>query len=432
MTEEKTTLPALGTPFTYVIRGGQPLNGEIRVGGMKNAATPIIAATLLIRDEVRLENVPRLSDVERMLGILRSLGSKAEWTGPNEVAINTSSADLALLDSKSVKSMRSSILLMGPLLSRFHEVSVPEPGGCIIGNRPLDSHMDVLSALGASIEVDRATGLFHLAASELVGAVLRPVFSVTATENAVMAAVLAKGKSVIRLAAAEPHVKDLCDFLVKAGAEIRGGGTHDVEINGVEKLHGTTHRIIPDQIEAGTFMALGAVTKGEMTITDLEPEHMEIVFHVLRKAGVRFEVKERSVVMAPHASLDAFKLQTLPYPGFPTDLQQPFGVLATQCRGTTLIHDPMYEGRLGYMSELGKMGANATICDPHRVLVSGPTPLYGQAIRSLDLRAGATMVIAGLIASGETTIGSAEIIDRGYERLDERLRAIGADIERVY
>jgi UDP-N-acetylglucosamine 1-carboxyvinyltransferase len=426
------TAKTVGAPSRFVIRGGRPLNGEIKVGGMKNAATPIIAATLLIREPVRLENVPRLSDVERMLDILRSLGSTAEWTGPNGLAIDNAKADLASLNVKAVKAMRSSVLLMGPLLSRFHEVSIPEPGGCIIGNRPLDAHLEALGALGAEIEVDRVSGIYTLKAARLVGSGdVLPVFSVTGTENAVMAAVLAEGRTVIRLAAAEPHVEDLCRFLVSAGASIQGLGTHTLVIDGVGSLHGVSHRLIPDQIEAGTFLALGAVTKGTLRITGVEPKHLDMAFYLLHKAGAVFDIEGDTVVMGPHASLRSFKLQTLPYPGFPTDLQSPFGVLATQCIGTSLIQDPMFEGRLSYVNELVKMGANAVICDPHRVLISGPTPLYGQEIRGLDLRAGATLVIAGLIASGETILHGAEIIDRGYERLDERLRAVGADIERA-
>ena len=421
----------LGTPSRFIINGGNPLEGEIKVGGMKNAATPIIAATLLIKEPVRLENVPRLSDVERMLDILRSLGSAAEWVGDNELVIDNAPADLASLNAKAVKAMRSSILLMGPLLTRFHEVTIPEPGGCIIGNRPLDAHLDVLGALGAEIDVDRSSGVYSLKATRLTGTTVMPVFSVTATENAIMAAVLATGRTVIKLAAAEPHVEDLCRFLTRAGAKIQGAGSHTIVIDGVSALRGATHRLIPDQIEAGTFAALGAVTKGTLRIKGVVPEHLDIVLLLLKKTGAPFHLEGDTLVMEPPTTLDAFKLQTLPYPGFPTDLQSPFGVLATQCRGTTLLQDPMYEGRLGYINELTKMGANAVICDPHRVLISGPTPLYGQEIRGLDLRAGATLVIAGLIAQGETVLHGAEVIDRGYERLDERLRAVGAAIERA-
>jgi UDP-N-acetylglucosamine 1-carboxyvinyltransferase len=254
---------------------------------------------------------------------------------------------------------------------------------------------------------------------------------VTATENAVMAAVLAKGQTQIRVAAAEPHVQDLCKFLVAAGARISGIGTHVIVIDGVSELRGgVTHRIIPDQIETATFAVIGALTKGTLHITGVEGDHLDMILRVMARAGVRYELNGDVLTMLKPKSLTGFKLQTLPYPGFPTDAQAPFGLMATQAVGTSLIHDPMFDGRFGYIGELQKMGANATVCDPHRVIISGPTPLYGTEIRSLDLRAGATLVIAGLIANGETLIHGAEIVDRGYEDLHGRLKAVGADIVR--
>ncbi|MFH1046997.1 MAG: UDP-N-acetylglucosamine 1-carboxyvinyltransferase [Patescibacteria group bacterium] len=422
---------AANDQIRMVIRGGKPLNGDIQVGGMKNAATPIIAATLLIRDVCVLTNVPRLSDVERMLDILRSLGADLAWTGPNTLSIDTSKADIGSLDRQAVKAMRSSILLMGALLARFNEATIPQPGGCIIGNRPIDDHLRVLSGLNANIK-SNDDGTLTLTTNGLTGSKqILPVFSVTATENALMAAVTATGTTIIRLAAAEPHVTDLGEFLVSAGAKISGLGTHTIVVEGVKALHSTTHRIIPDQIEAGTLAVLGALTKGTLNIRGVELDHLDMILLQLQRAGVNFEVKGDTLIMPSAGMLKSFKLQTLPYPGFPTDLQAPFGVLATQCAGTSLIHDPMYEGRLGYINELAKMGANATICDPHRVVVTGPTPLYGNEIHGLDLRAGATLVIAGLLASGETILHNAAVIDRGYERLDQRLRALGADIQRM-
>ena len=417
--------PAVGTKL--VIRGGKKLAGSIPVRGMKNAATPIIAATLLLSEPAVITNVPRLTDVERMLDILRSLGAAAEWTAAHEVTIDTRAADLSSLDARAVKSMRSSILLMGPLLARFHEVALPEPGGCIIGNRPIETHLSALEALGA--QISRRGTDYVLRAGKLRGTeITLQEFSVTGTENALMAATLAEGRTVIKLAATEPHVQDLAHFLNAAGARISGIGTHTLTIEGVAKLGGVRHRLIPDQIEAGTFAVLGALMKSPLRITGADPSHLDIVTLKLRQAGAQVTVTAEGIdVMAP-STLKSFRLQAMPYPGFPTDLQAPFGVLATQCAGTSLIHDPMFEGRLGYIGELVKMGANATICDPHRVLVSGPTPLYGQEIRGLDLRAGATLVIAGLVATGETVIHGADVIRRGYEALDERLAALGADI----
>lgn len=430
------SMTAVKTPETkaptsrLLIRGGRPLDGEIRVGGMKNAATPIIAATLLIKDRCVLRNVPRLSDVERMLDILRSLGATVEWTGEHELTIDATNADLASLDAKAVKSMRSSILLMGPLLSRFHEVEIPEPGGCNLGNRPIDTHLVALEALGGKIE--RVEKNYRLTTTGLKGGlIVLPEFSVTATENAIMAAVLAEGRTTIKIAACEPHVQDLAKFLVAAGARIRGIGTHTLVIDGVTSLKGATHDIIPDQIETATFAVIGALSKGTLRIVGVDPEQLDMILLVMGKAGVRYSLDGDVLTMLKPASYSAFKLQTMPYPGFPTDAQAPFGLMATQCVGTSLIHDPLFDGRFGYVGELQKMGANATVCDPHRVLISGPTPLYGTEIRGLDLRAGATLIVAGLVAQGETVIHGAEIVDRGYEALDRRLAAVGADITRV-
>jgi UDP-N-acetylglucosamine 1-carboxyvinyltransferase len=422
---------AAAKPATSKLRilGGKALEGDIRVGGMKNAATPILAATLLVQGECVIDNVPRLSDVERMLDILRSLGSRVEWTGTNQVTVDTRAANIASLDSRAVKSMRSSILLMGPLLSRFHEVAIPEPGGCNLGNRPIDDHLNVLRSLGAEVTRDGAD--YRLTTTGLKGGIARPVFSVTATENAVMAAVLASGRTEIRIAAAEPHVEDLCRFLNAAGARISGMGTHTLVVDGVATLQSVRHRVIPDQIETATFAVLGALTKGTLHIRGVDPSQLDMILLVLGRAGVRYTLEGDVLTMEKPQSMNAFKVQTLPYPGFPTDAQALFGLLATQCVGTSLVHDPMFDGRFGYIGELQKMGANATVCDPHRVLVSGPTPLYGTEIRSLDLRAGATLVIAGLVAQGETLIHGAEIIDRGYEALHDRLAACGAEIARV-
>lgn len=414
----------------FIIHGGKPLRGKITAGGMKNAATPIIAAALLTSEECVISNVPKISDVDRMLEILKSLGAKAEWTGDHEVTICAKDADLRMMDEKKVKSMRSSILFLGPMLARFKKVVIPEPGGCIIGNRPPDTHFYALEKLGAKIT--RSDGNFILETAGLVGSlIILPEFSVTATENVLMAASLAKGRTEIHLAAAEPHVQDLIKFLNEMGSKISGAGTHTVVVDGVEKLHGARHTLIPDQIEIGTLAVAAAVSGGEVTIENVVPGYLDIVLLKLQEAGVNLEAGENFLKIKPSDNLKAFRLQTLPYPGFPTDLQAPFGVLATQCRGTTLIQDPLFEGRMGYVGELLKMGANAIVADPHRVVITGPTPLQGQEIKSFDLRAGATLIIAGLIASGETIINEAEIVDRGYERIDERLNALGADIRRV-
>ncbi len=396
---------------------------------MKNAATPILAATLLTDERCVLKNVPRIRDVERMLDILRSLGVRVEWVGEHELTIDPRIADPAKLDRKAMRSMRSSVLFLGPMLSRFREVELPEPGGCIIGNRPLDTHLVALTSIGASCE--RGAEGYVMRTTGMEGReVVLPEFSVTATENLMMAASTAKGRTTIKLAAAEPHVQDLGDFLNKMGARVQGHGTHTVTIDGVERLHGAEHEIIPDQIEAGTFMVAAALTRGDLKIEHVRPDHLDIVTQRLRAIGASVELGADWVRVTAPDTLHAFKFQSMPYPGLPTDLMAPFGVLATQCAGTTLIHEPLYEGRFGFVNELVKMGANAVVCDPHRVLISGPTPLYGREIKSLDLRAGATLLVAGILADGETILQGAEIIDRGYERIEERFAEVGAEIIR--
>ncbi|MDO8581652.1 MAG: UDP-N-acetylglucosamine 1-carboxyvinyltransferase [bacterium] len=414
----------------FRINGGKQLHGTVAISGSKNAVLPILAATLLTDEPCILRNVPRIKDVERLLELLASLGVTHEWTSEHDLRVVARDAHLQTLDRKTFASLRGSLLLWGSLVTRFRDVTIPEAGGDIIGNRPIDAHLSALQQLGATIE--RQDGLYHFSAPNgFVGAlVILPEFSVTATEIALMAAVRAKGQTVIKIAAAEPHVQDLALFLQEMGAKIAGAGTHTLTIQGVSQLHGADHTVIPDQIEVGTFAVAAAVTGGDVLITNIVADHVDLVRSKLHQIGVKTELTDHSLHVTASFPLRSFRLQTFPYPGFPTDLQAPFGVLATQCSGTSLIHDPMYEGRLGYVSELIKMGANAIICDPHRVLVTGPTPLHGQEVKSLDIRAGATLLIAGLIADGETIIHDAEVLDRGYEKFEERLRNIGAEITR--
>lgn len=413
----------------FKIQGGRKLRGQLRVSGMKNAATPIIAATLLTDGPCFLRNIPRIRDVDRMLEILRSLGASAEWVGDHDVRIEAKDISLEKLDRKAMRSLRSSALFMGPMLARFREVEIPEPGGCIIGNRPLDTHIYALVKLGA--EYSKAGDAHRLAAQRLQGRlVVLPEFSVTATENLMMAAALAEGTTVVKLAAAEPHVEDLGRFLVAMGAKIEGLGTHTLKIEGVKKLHGAEHTVISDQIEAGTFLIAAALMRGNLRVEGIRPDHLDIVIQTLETIGAEVQVGEDWAEVAAPATLKAFKLQTMPYPGMPTDLMAPFGVLATQCSGTTLIHEKMFDGRFGFLAELTKMGANAVVSDPHRAFITGPTPLHGHEIRSLDLRAGIALLLAGLLADGETIIHDAEIIDRGYERIEDRLNQVGAAITR--
>lgn len=420
------------------IRGGKHLRGRVPIYGAKNASGPLIAASLLLKGPVRFKNVPRLTDLLGLLEIMQEMGVKVEWEGDHELKIDATTLDPKKLDKKKMKRMRFSILLLGPMLARAKRVSVGEPGGCSIGNRPIDAHLFALSSLGAQIETDDdGTLAMDANGKGLQGAyVILPEFSVTATENLLMAAVTAKGHTSIRMAAAEPHVQDLCRFLNACGAKIKGIGSHELEIDGVASLKPPKKAwtVIPDMLEVGTFAVAAAITRGDIEMAPVDLSHMDAVLSVLSRIGVKHEVTKDGALRVQGVSRmqSISKIQALIYPGFPTDLQALFGLLSTQCHGTTLIQDPLFEGRMGYINELLKMGANAVIADPHRVVITGPTPLRGGEIRSLDLRAGATMVLAGLIAEGETIIHDAEMVYRGYEDLDGRLRALGADIEQIH
>ena len=427
----------------FVINGGKPLSGKVDIKGAKNAASPILSACLLTKEECVIDNIPLVADVLKMIEILESMGVETEWVGEHKLKVKAGeNVDPEKMDFSLVGQMRSSILLLGSLLARFKKFKIKHPGGCIIGARPVGIHFDALEALGAEITQD--SDFYYLKADKLIGKeIILKEFSVTATENLMMAATLAEGTTTIKIAAIEPHVQDLARFLNKMGAKIKGLGVHTIQIRGVgtensraenflSLLHGAEHKIIPDPIEAGTFIVAVAATKGTVEINNINPRELDLVLEKLKEMGVIFEVKNDKIIVKPFSKLNAVrKIETRTYPGVPTDLQAPFAVLATQAEGTTLIHDTMYEGRLAYINELNKMGANAVICDPHRALITGPTPLYGQNITSFDLRAGATLIIAALLAEGQSVIEKADQVDRGYEKIEERLRDLGADIKRV-
>ena len=416
----------------FVINGGKPLEGKVDVVGSKNATTPILSACLLTKEECIIDNIPLIADVMKMIEILESMGVEIEWVGKRKLKVKAgNNVDPEKMDFEIVGHMRSSILLLGSLLARFKKFKIKQPGGCIIGARPVGIHFDALEALGAKITSEN--GFYYFKADKLTGKtiVLRE-FSVTATENLMMAATLAEGTTTIKIAAIEPHVQDLARFLIKMGAKIKGLGIHTIQIQGVEKLRGAEHKIIPDPIEAGTFAIAAVATKGNVEINNINPHELDLVIEKLKEIGANIEIKNNKLLIKPASKFNAIKkIETRTYPGIPTDLQAPFAVLTTQTEGTTLIHDTMYEGRLAYINELNKMGADAIICDPHRALITGPTPLYGQDITSFDLRAGATLIIAALLAEGKSTIDKIDQVDRGYEKIEERLRNLGADIQRV-
>jgi UDP-N-acetylglucosamine 1-carboxyvinyltransferase len=431
------TLVSEAVTESFVIEGDRPLSGSIRAAGNKNAALPIIAAALLARDPVTLTNVPAIRDVETMLELVADLGVDVDATGDGQVRIHATDLRKHELDEELCTRIRASILLAGPLLARWGEAIVPPPGGDVIGRRRLDTHIHALAQLGAEIHANRR---FHMRTQGLVGAdVFLDEASVTGTENAVMAAVLARGETVVGNAACEPHVQDLCRFLVRLGAQIQGIGSNVLRIHGVESLSGGDWRICPDHIEVASFIGLGAVTDGEMVIEDVVAEHLAGVWSAFDRLGIECHVEGASIRVPGRQDLEIRddlggqipKIEDGPWPAFPADLTSIALAVATQARGTVLIFEKMFENRLFFVDKLVGMGARIILCDPHRAVVNGPSKLYGERLESPDIRAGMAMLIASLCAEGRSTIGNIGQIDRGYERIDARLRALGASIERV-
>jgi UDP-N-acetylglucosamine 1-carboxyvinyltransferase len=422
---------------SFVIEGGRPLSGTVRASGNKNGALPILAASLLASGEVRLSNVPRIRDVETMAELIADLGADVEWSAPNEIRIDPSSVGKSDLDADLAREIRASFLLAGPLLARFGHVTVPPPGGDVIGRRRLDTHVHAFSALGAEVAVD---GVYELSANGLRGTrMYLDEASVMGTENAIMAAVLAEGETVLGHAACEPHIQDLCRFLVSLGARIEGVGSNVLHIHGVTELGGGDFRIGPDHIEVASFVGLAAATGGEVVVEDVRPDDLISIVPAFRKLGVQMDVSDSSVRVPAGQQLfveDDFggqipKIESGVWPAFPADLTSIAVTVATQATGTILIFEKMFESRLFFVDKLVSMGARIILCDPHRVVITGRAPLYGQRMSSPDIRAGMAMLIAALCAEGTSTIGNIRQIDRGYERIDERLRDLGASIERT-
>jgi len=422
----------------FVIEGGVPLSGTVVPAGNKNGALPILAAALLTDDEVVVRNVPRIRDVEAMMALLADLGARVAWTGANEVAIRADGIDSTEVDRELAEHIRASFLLAGPLLARFGRALMPPPGGDVIGRRRLDPHLDAFVALGAQVEHGRDI-LVSAPRGLLACDFLMDEPSVMATENALMAAALAPGETVIRNAASEPHVQDLARMLTCMGARIDGIGSNVMTVHGVERLRGCEHAVAPDHIEIGSFMALAGVTGGELTIKDVIAEDLRMIRLVFRRLGLESEVRGGDLFVPGNQKLvihnDAGgyqpKVEDGPWPAFPADLTSIAVALATQSEGSVIIHEKMFENRLFFTDKLQLMGAAITICDPHRALVVGPRRLRGERLESPDIRAGMAMLMAALCADGTTEIGNVRQIDRGYERIDERLRLLGARIERV-
>jgi len=423
----------------FVIDGGAPLSGTVVPAGNKNGALPILAAALLTEEPVVVRNVPRIADVETMLDLLAELGARVERRGGGEVEICAAAVRRTEVDRDLSENIRASFLLAGPLLARFGRALMPPPGGDVIGRRRLDPHLDAFRALGALVEHDRDIELSAGGRGLRACDILMDEPSVMGTENALLAAALTPGSTTIRNAASEPHVQDLARMLVAMGAPIDGIGSNVMTIHGSERLGGCEHTVAPDHIEIGSFMALAGVTGGELLVKDVVAEDLRMIRMVFERIGLESELRGDDVLVPGGQKLiirndwggHQPKVEDGPWPAFPADLTSIALALATQAEGSVIIHEKMFENRLFFTDKLSLMGAAITICDPHRALVVGPRRLRGERLESPDIRAGMAMLIAALCAEGRTEIGNVRQIDRGYERIDERLRELGARIERV-
>jgi UDP-N-acetylglucosamine 1-carboxyvinyltransferase len=424
---------------TLLIEGGAPLRGEVTISGNKNAALPMLAATLLSDEPVILQRVPEIRDVLTMQTLLTQLGTSVSRSADGSLHCHTPQLRTTAPPVETCRHMRASFVLAGPLLARAGMAELPAPGGDKIGRRPLDTHVQALRALGAEVEVlpDR----YRMSATRgLVGAdIFLTEMSVMATENVLMAAVLARGTSVLRNAASEPHVQDLCRMLCAMGAHIDGIGSNTLTVEGVSRLHGATAAVGPDYLEVGSFIALAAITGGELRIRSARPQEHRVTAVAYGKLGVSWRVEGDDIIvpaaqeLVVHEGLHGAvpQIHDAPWPGFPADLTSIALLLATQARGVVMIHEWMYESRLYWVDRLISMGARVIVCDPHRAIVIGRSQLYGQTVSSPDIRAGMALLLAALVAEGKSAIHNAQQIDRGYERIEERLRALGANIERV-
>lgn len=421
----------------FVINGGGKLRGVIEVNGAKNDALVIFAASLLTDKLVSITNVPDIEDIKRLAEILEKIGVEVKNNSAKEYRIQAKEISNTLIDPEIAKRLRASILLTAPLLARKGTVSFPHPGGCVIGERPINLFLEGYSAMGAKVSYKE--GIYTIKSPELQGT--KFVFSnisVTGTEAMIMAAVLARGVTILKNCACEPEVVSLASFLTKSGAKIKGAGTPEITIEGVKKVNKGEHEIIPDRVEAGSLAILAAATGSNLTISRCNPEHLDSLWDVFRTVGIKVKINKDSVsILAPNnkkgkiKSVSSVSIKTREYPGFPTDLQAPFCVLLTQAEGQALVHETIYEGRLNWAEELKRMGADILNLDPHRIEIRGPTKLRGRGIESPDIRAGMAYIIAALCAEGQSVINNIYQIDRGYEKIEERLQKIGADIRRI-
>lgn len=415
----------------FIIQGQSALSGEIEIKGAKNAALKIIPAALLSSEKITITNLPNIEDIDKAISMIKDLGANVKRQN-NVLEIQTSNISNNKLNIEEASKFRASIMFVGPLLARFGEVKFPLPGGCVIGagGRPIDLFLDGFKKLGA--EITEKANYYHIKARKLNGcAYFFPIISVTATEAMMMTAILAKGVTVLKNCACEPEIKALADYLNEQGAKINGAGTSTIIIKGVKSIKAGQFEIMPDRIETGSFAIMAAAAKSEILITKCNPEHIQILLNIFNKIGIPFEQGSDWLKIKPAKNIRPYNIKTHEYPGFPTDLQPPYAILMTQAQGSSIIHETIYDRRLLYTDMLIQMGADIIMCDPHRVVINGPSKLHGRKLTSPDLRAGIAMIIAGIIAEGQTEIDNIYQIDRGYENIDQRLRALGVDIKRI-
>ena len=413
----------------YVIKGGNPLVGEVEIGGAKNAALAILAAAIMTDEMVYIENLPDVRDINVLLEAIKEIGAVVERVSPTEVKITGSTISDISVEYEYIKKIRASYYLLGALLGKYKSAEVPLPGGCNIGSRPIDQHLKGFRALGASVDI--LHGAVVAKAENLTGKhIFLDMVSVGATINIMMAAAMATGNTIIENAAREPHVVDVANFLNSMGASIKGAGTDVIRIQGVEKLHGTTYSIIPDQIEAGTFMCAAAATRGDIMVKNVIPKHLEATTAKLEEIGCQVEEFDDAVRVVANKRLTRTHVKTMPYPGYPTDMQPQFAVALTLAEGTSIVTESIFENRFKYADELSRMGANIKV-EGNTAIIDGVEKLTGARVSAPDLRAGAALVIAGLAAEGFKVVDDIVYIQRGYERFEDKLRSLGAEIERV-
>jgi len=415
----------------FIIQGGNPLKGEVEIKGAKNAAFPILAASLLTKETCVIDNIPLIEDVFKMIKILEEMGAEISWTGKRKIEINSSKVRPSKIPFNLVGCFRGSILVLGGLLGRFNRVKISSPGGCVIGARPIDTHLDAFKQAGVKVYPESRFYCFEKRKQDKSLEIILKEISVTATENMLLFFATNPKKTVIKIADQDYQVQDLIKVLEKMGVEIKHSGARELEIIGKKRLKGFKHFIMYDPIEAGTFIIATLATKGRVVIKNAELSFLSLFLKRLKDFGANFKILDsKTIRVLPSKKLKIDKIQSLPYPGIHSDLQPELGVLATQTKGATLIHDPLFDNRLKYLNELNKMGADIIFCDPHRAIVYGPSQLQGIEMPSSDIRAGAAVIIAGLIAKGTTVIHNIYQIDRGYEKIEERLQRLGANIKR--